>query len=107
MKLPLRLVGSARRIDSVNHSKLACRAGPGFGLGSWDVVLQFLMMVYAVVVAFVLVSAERNRREMRPHGPALMTAGQVAVLANGTLAVLLAGWAVLYASGYIAELPAI
>lgn len=69
--------------------------------------VQFLVMVYALVVAFVLVSAERNRREMRPHGPALMTAGQVAVLANGTVAILLAGWALLYASGYIAELPAI
>jgi len=71
------------------------------------VAVQFFVMVYAVVVAFVLVSAERNRRDMRPHGPALMTAGQVAVLANSTIAVLLGGWAMLYASGYITELPTI
>lgn len=81
--------------------------GEGVGPGSWDVVLQFLVMTYAVVVAFVLMSAERNRREMRPHGPVLMTAGQVAFFANCTAAMLLSGWALLYASGYIGELPGI
>ncbi|PAX07296.1 hypothetical protein [Sphingomonas lenta] len=71
-------------------------------------MLNFLMMVYAVVVMFVLTSASRNRREDRPHGAAIMMAGQVAFSASATLAALLAVWVVMYQFGYAPEpvLPA-
>ena len=49
-------------------------------------MLNFLMMIYAVVVTFVLASAGRNRREDRPHGTAIVMAGQVAFSASATLA---------------------
>jgi hypothetical protein len=69
--------------------------------------VQFFVMVYAVVVAFVLVSAERNRRDMRPHGPGIDDGGPGGRPRHSTIAVLLGGWAMLYASGYITELPTI
>lgn len=70
-------------------------------------LLNVLMTAYAVVVAFVLASAERNRRELRPHGAVLTMAGQVACGASGSLAALMLGWALLYANGLVATLPAI
>ena len=66
-------------------------------------MLNFLMMVYAVVVTFVLTSADRNRREARPHGAAILMAGQVAFSASATLAALLAVWVFMYQLGYAPE----
>lgn len=66
-------------------------------------MLDFLMMIYMVVVTFVLASADRNRREARPHGTAIVMAGQVAFSASATLAALLATWVVMYALGYAPE----
>lgn len=71
-------------------------------------MLNFLMMIYAVVVMFVLTAASRNRREARPHGRAIVMAGEVAFSASATLAVLLAVWVLMYSVGYAPEpvLPA-
>ena len=66
-------------------------------------MLNFLMMVYAVVVSFALTSASRNVREARPHGRAIELAGPVAMSASATLAVLLLGWALMYQLGFAAE----
>lgn len=65
-----------------------------------------LVVIYAAVVTFVLMNAERNRREMRPHGRALTMMGKVALSASCTMAVLFGGWALLHASGYVVSLPA-
>lgn len=70
-----------------------------------ELVSQLLMVTYAVLVSFVLNSASRNQREMRPHGRAIVLAGHAAFSASATLALLLAGWACLYALGYVPELP--
>lgn len=71
-------------------------------------MLNFLMMAYMVVVTFVLASADRNRRAVRPHGRAIVMAGEVAFSASATLAVLLAVWVAMYIVGYAPEpaLPA-
>jgi hypothetical protein len=71
-------------------------------------VLNFFMMMYAVLVAFVLSSASRNRRDERPNGRAIELGAQVAFSASATLAVLLSVWVVMYGIGYAPEpgLPA-
>lgn len=71
-------------------------------------VLDFFMMMYAVLVAFVLSSASRNRREERPNGRAIVMGAQVAFSASATLAVLLAVWVAMYGIGFAPEpsLPA-
>lgn len=66
-------------------------------------MLNFLMMIYAVVVTFVLTSASRNRREARPDGPAIMMGAQVAFSASATLAALLGVWVFMYHLGYAPE----
>ena len=66
-------------------------------------MLNFLMMIYMVVVTFVLTSASRNRREERPHGAAIIMAGQVAFSSSATLAALLAVWVFMYQLGYAPE----
>lgn len=66
-------------------------------------MLNFLMIIYALVVTFVLSSASRNEREMRPHGPAIAMAGEVAFSASATLAALLLTWAFMYALGFAPE----
>lgn len=71
-------------------------------------MLDFLMTMYMVAVSFVLASADRNRREARPHGRAIVMAGEVAFSASATLAALLAVWVAMYCVGYAPEpaLPA-
>lgn len=66
-------------------------------------MLNFLMMVYAVVVTFVLTSAGRNRREARPHGAAILMGAQVAFSASATLASLLATWVLMHQLGFAPE----
>lgn len=66
-------------------------------------MLNFLMMMYMLVVVFVLASADRNRREARPHGRAIVMAGEVAFSASATLAALLLVWVAMYALGYAPE----
>lgn len=61
------------------------------------------MAMYMVVVAFVLASADRNRREARPNGRAILVAGEVAFSASATLAALLLVWVAMYAVGYAPE----
>lgn len=63
-------------------------------------MLDFLMMIYAVVVTFVLASADRNRRDARPHGRAIVMAAEVGFSASATLAALLAAWVLMYGAGY-------
>ena len=66
-------------------------------------MLNFLMMIYAVVVTFVLTSADRNRRVDRPHGAAIVMAGEVAFSASATLAALLMAWVLMYGLGFAPE----
>jgi hypothetical protein len=66
-------------------------------------MLNFLFMTYAFVTSFVLVSAERNRREARPHAPAIVRAGEVTMSASAAFALLLFGWVVLHALGFAPE----
>lgn len=61
------------------------------------------MAMYMVAAAFVLASADRNRREARPHGRAIAMAGEVAFSASTTLAALLLVWVAMYAVGYAPE----
>ena len=69
-------------------------------------MIDFLIMMCGVAAGFVLASAERNRREMRPNGRAIVAAGQATMSAAATLAVLLLAWVALSALGYVPE-PAI
>ncbi|KQR80805.1 hypothetical protein [Sphingomonas sp. Leaf343] len=55
-------------------------------------LFDVLVMAYAVVVAFVLSTASRNRREQRPNGQAVLYAGQLACGVSMTFAVLCMGW---------------
>lgn len=66
-------------------------------------MLNFLMMIYAVTVTFVLTSADRNQREARPHGRAIVMAAEVGFSASATLAALLAVWVLMYGAGYAPE----
>jgi hypothetical protein len=66
---------------------------------------NILALLYAVLVSFVLTSAGRNLRDLRPNGPAIERAGRVAFSASVTLALLLTGWAALYALGFVTTLP--
>jgi predicted PhzF superfamily epimerase YddE/YHI9 len=66
-------------------------------------MLDLVGMMCAALISFVLVSAERNRREARPHGPALDLAGHATMSAAATLAVLLLAWVALSALGYLPE----
>lgn len=69
-------------------------------------MLNFLTMIFGTFIIFVLMSTERNRRDARPHGPALDLAGHATMSAAATLAVLLLAWVALSALGYVPE-PAI
>lgn len=68
---------------------------------------SFLALMYAVLVSFALTGAGRNVRVPRPNGPAIERAGRVALSASVTLALLLGGWSLLYAIGYVSVLPAV
>jgi hypothetical protein len=56
-------------------------------------MLAFLIMMCGVGAGFVLACAERNRREMRPNGRAILLAGQLTMSAAATFAILLLLWA--------------
>jgi hypothetical protein len=66
-------------------------------------LLNFFGMMCGVLVSFVLASAERNKRDARPHGLALSMAGHATMSAAGTLALLLFAWVALHNLGYLPE----
>lgn len=66
-------------------------------------VFHVLVTAYAVIVSFVLSTAGRRRREARPLGRAVQTAGQLAYGTSVTFALLCMGWACMI---YLGATPA-
>ena len=56
-------------------------------------MLEFAAFSYTLLASFILSSADRNRRQRRPHQPLLKLAGIVLMAMSFTLAALLLGTA--------------
>lgn len=56
-------------------------------------MIEAVVVTWSMMVAFILSSAERNRREARDHAPALLRYGRVLMAASFTASGLLFGWA--------------
>jgi hypothetical protein len=56
-------------------------------------MLEFAAFTYTLLAGFILSSADRNRRQSRPHHPVLKLFGIVLMAMSFTLAALLIGLA--------------
>ncbi|SFS06107.1 hypothetical protein [Sphingomonas jatrophae] len=56
-------------------------------------MLEAVAVTYTFIASFVLASAERNRRQQRPHARQLEFFGRLLMALSLTLSVLLGGWA--------------